>query len=222
MLDMDKLNDFISRVDDLELNQKAAIKTKESLHETIDRLVAESEVKGKDLEIVTNAISILRIVSDNSVKESYEYITETVNATLERIFEDSTRKIRLQESTLRGQYPQLEVILEVGDGIERSLKFNSGHGLSQVISLLCIISVIVITKSRRILVMDEILSGLSSSTRKIISDILWTFTDIGFQFLICEHGFVPEGAQVYEIKNVHDVGRVEREYIEESGVYWNT
>lgn len=219
MADLSRVEKFISAVNDLEVQQMANIKTKEKLLADAEELVKRAELKQADLDIVTNAISILRIVSDNSVKESYEYITESVNAALSRIFTESTRRIRLQESTLKGQYPQLEVILEVGDGIERSLKFNSGHGLTQVISLLCILTIIVITKSRRLLVLDEVLSGLSDSAREIIADILWTFTDIGFQFIICEHGFIPKGAKVYEMKNVNDLGSVANTYIEEQGVY---
>ena len=219
MADLSRVEKFICAVNDLEVQQMANIKTKEKLLADAEELVKKAELKQADLDIVTNAISILRIVSDNSVKESYEYITESVNAALSRIFTESTRRIRLQESTLKGQYPQLEVILEVGDGIERSLKFNSGHGLTQVISLLCILTIIVITKSRRLLVLDEVLSGLSDSAREIIADILWTFTDIGFQFIICEHGFIPKGAKVYEMKNVNDLGSVANTYIEEQGVY---
>lgn len=219
MADLNRVKQFISAVNELEVQQMANIKTKEKLLADAEELVKKAELKQEELDIVTNAISILRIVSDNSVKESYEYITESVNVALSRIFTESTRRIRLQESTLKGQYPQLEVILEVGDGIERSLKFNSGHGLTQVISLLCILTIIVITKSRRLLVLDEVLSGLSDSAREIIADILWTFTDIGFQFIICEHGFIPKGAKVYEMKNVNDLGSVANTYIEEQGVY---
>lgn len=219
MADLSRVEQFIGTVNELEVQQMANIKTKEKLLADAEELVRKAELKQEELDVVTNAISILRIVSDNSVKESYEYITESVNAALSRIFTESTRRIRLQESTLKGQYPQLEVILEVGDGIERSLKFNSGHGLTQVISLLCILTIIVITKSRRLLVLDEVLSGLSDSAREIIADILWTFTDIGFQFIICEHGFIPKGAKVYEMKNVNDLGSVANTYIEEQGVY---
>lgn len=219
MADLSRVEQFISTVNELEVQQMANVRTKEKLLADAEELVRKAELKQEELDVVTNAISILRIVSDNSVKESYEYITESVNAALSRIFTESTRRIRLQESTLKGQYPQLEVILEVGDGIERSLKFNSGHGLTQVISLLCILTIIVITKSRRLLVLDEVLSGLSDSAREIIADILWTFTDIGFQFIICEHGFIPKGAKVYEMKNVNDLGSVANTYIEEQGVY---
>ena len=36
------------------------------------------------------------MVSDESVQKSYEFITNNINATLERIFNKATRKIRLR------------------------------------------------------------------------------------------------------------------------------
>lgn len=215
----DRLDTFLNHVEQLEVHQKAQQKTKETLEAEMKKILDEGKLKQADLEIVTNAISLLRIVSDNSVKESYDFITESVNLALARIFSKTQRKIRLNEFTRQGQYPQLEVILEAEDGAQRSLKLNSGHGLTQIISLLCILTLIVITKSRRILIMDEILSGLSDKSRAIVSDILWTFTEIGFQFILCEHGFVPKGSKVYELENNNGIGVVVKSYIEKKGVY---
>jgi hypothetical protein len=138
---------------------------------------------------------------------------------LERIFSESERRIYLKEYTRGGMYPQLEIELHVENGKIRSLKDDSGHGIMQVISLLCILSLIVITGNRRILVIDETLSGLSAKSRSIIDDILWTFTEIGFQFIISEHGYIPRNAKVYKLKSVGGISSVVDEYIESDGVY---
>ena len=97
MADLSRVEQFISTVNELEVQQMANVRTKEKLLADAEELVRKAELKQEELDVVTNAISILRIVSDNSVKESYEYITESVNAALSRIFTESTRRIRLQE-----------------------------------------------------------------------------------------------------------------------------
>jgi hypothetical protein len=48
---------------------------------------------------------------------------------------------------------------------------------------------------------------------------LWAFTEIGFQFIICEHAFVPEGAKVYEVVNNGGVSSIARTYTQGEGVY---
>lgn len=214
----DRVKQFIKQADELEVRQLANIKTKERLEASIQKIVEEAKLTAEELEIVTNAVNILHQISDEAIQKSYQFIADNINAALERIFTNTTRKIRLREYT-RGQYPQLEVELIVEGGKTRTLRADSGHGIMQIISLLCILCIIVITKSRRTLWMDEILSGLSAKSRMIVSEILWSFAEIGFQFVISEHGFVPKGAKVYKLRMENGISRVEDEYIEQNGVY---
>lgn len=210
---------FISEVEQIELEQKASIKTKEQLESSIKEKAEQSKLDSVDLDIVTNALNIIRQVSDEAVQQSYEFITESINAALERIFDKSVRKIKLKEYTRAGMYPQLEIELHVENDIVRSLKDDSGHGIMQIISLLCILSLIVITGSRKILVVDEMLSGLSAKSRSIIDDILWTFTEIGFQFIISEHGYIPRGSKVYHLESNGGISTIVDEYIQSNGIY---
>lgn len=210
---------FINEVEQLEINQKAALKSKESLENQLNNLVNKKNIAVENLDIAANAVTILRTISDDAVQQSYEFIQDSLNTALERIFEKTTRKIKLKESTFKGQYPQLEIELTVENGIKRSLKSDSGHGLMQIVSLLCVLSLIVITNSRRFLVIDEVLSGLSGKSRKVVDDILWTFTEIGFQFVVNEHGFVPKGSKVIYLEMNSGVSSVANEYIAEEGVY---
>ena len=53
----------------------------------------------------------------------------------------------------------------------------------------------------------------------VIDDVLWSFTEIGFQFIINDHGFIPRGSHVYHLEAVNDVSRLKDDYISEYGVY---
>lgn len=214
-----RIDSFIEQVNKLELEQAAVIKSKQYLESSVLELRNKIKDDREALDIATNAIEILRRVSDEAVRHAYKFLENSLNASLERMFANTTRKIALKEYTRNNQYPQLEIELTVANGKVRSLKADSGHGLAQIVSLLSILSLIVLTNSRRILIMDEVISGLSIHNREIITDILWTFTEIGFQFVVNEHGYVPRGSKVFHLEMVGDVSGVKESYIEDKGIY---
>lgn len=215
----EQANQLIEVVNQIEIENAAAIRSRKSLEETIEKLMENNKSNKEALDIATHAIEILRKVSDEAVGQAYKFLQESLNSALEKMFEKTTRKIEIRESIRGNQYPQLELVLHVGNNKTRSLKTDSGHGLAQIVSLLSILSLIVITGSRRILVMDEVISGVSVRNRQIVSDILWSFTEIGFQFIVNEHGFVPENSHVYHLEMVADVSGVKQDYIAKKGVY---
>ena len=218
---INQANGLINSINQMEIEQQASIRARKQLEENIQVLTKRISDNREALDIATHAIEILRQVSDEAVTQAYRFLEESLNSALERMFENTTRKIKLREYTRNNQYPQLEIELTVANGKKRSLKADSGHGLAQIVSLLSILSLIVLTNSRRILVMDEVISGLSVHNRKIVTDILWQFTQIGFQFIVNEHGYVPKGSKVYHLEMVGDVSGVKQTYIEEAGVYLN-
>lgn len=210
---------FIGDVEQKEIDNAAAIKSRMSLEKAINDIIENNKASKEALDIASHAIELLRKISDDAVSQAYSFLQDSLNESLKKMFVGTTRKIEIREYTRGGQYPQLELVLHVGNGRVRSLKTDSGHGLAQIVSLLSILSLIVITGSRRILVMDEVLSGLSVHNRQIVSDILWTFTQIGFQFIVNDHGFVIKGSKVYHLEMVGDVSGVKQSYIASRGVY---
>lgn len=215
---LDDIDRFVEEVNSIEIKVMSLEQTKKNLIETVNNLKEQNKICADDLDVLTNAVTILRDTSDEAVKETYRFIEENLNIALERIFADSVRKIKLVESTRMGLYPQLDIELTVENGRKRQLE-ESGHGLSQIVSWLSILCIIVITGSRRLFIMDEVLSGLSARARSIVTDIMWTFSEIGFQFVTCERGFIPKGANVVELKLTNGVASVRQTYIEENGVY---
>lgn len=219
---VDMANDLIGKIKELEIEQQANLVARKKLEDSIQELYDKNKENKEALDIATHAIEILRGVSDEAVEKAYKFLEKSLNASLARMFKNTTRQIRLHEYTRNNQYPQLEIELLVGNDRKRSLKADSGHGLAQIVSLLSILSLIVLTNSRRILVMDEVISGLSIHNRKIVTDILWQFTEIGFQFMVNEHGYVPKGSKVYHLEMVGDVSGIKQSYIEGTGVYLNS
>lgn len=215
----DRAGQLVKSISALEAEQYGLQRTRENLEKNLVEYRQRNLELGEQLDLVTNAVTILSQVSDATVAESYQFIQDSLNNALSRVFEKSTRQIRLREYTRGGIYPQLEVELITEGGVSRSLKDDSGHGISQIISLLCILSLIVITGQRRLLVLDEMLSGLSANAARIVSDILWAFTDVGFQFVISEHGLVVRGSHVYLLESKAGISGIRDHYVEPTGVY---
>lgn len=216
---IEEANNFIEAVNKIEAENNAAIRSREQMLETIEELAKENEGNKEAYDIATHAIEILKQLSDDAVKEAYGFIESSINDALAKMFKGTTRRIKITEFIRDEKYPQLEIELDVGNGIKRSLKADSGHGIAQIVSLLSILCIIVLTGARRILCIDEVISGLSIENRKIITDILWCFAEIGFQFIVIEHGYIPRGAKVYELKLDGDIGKVADSYLATNGVY---
>lgn len=216
---LEQADAFIDVVNRMEMENNAAVRSREQLLGTIEELRDENLHNNEAYDIATHAIEILKELSDNAVRDAYTFIEASINDALQKMFKGTTRKIHIHEYLRDEKYPQLEIELHVGNGIVRSLKADSGHGIAQIISLLSILCLIVLTGGRRIMCIDEVISGLSVKNRQIVTEILWSFTEIGFQFIIVEHGYIPRGAKVYSMVLDGDVGKVADTYIAEHGVY---
>lgn len=209
---------FKNEANRIEIEQLALLRTKEQCERMIQQFDSENRVLGEELDICSNAITILTSISDDVVKCSYRFIEENLNIALERIFRNSVRKIRLKESVRGGTSPQLSIELTVENGVVRSLKDDSGHGLMQLVSFMCVLCVIGITGARRLIVIDEVLSGLSAEARQTASDIMEAFAAVGYQFVVSEHGFIPANAYVHELELKNGVTNVKKTYLS-NGVF---
>lgn len=188
----------------------------QALIESNEKDLAENKKKidkvSKDLNIEINALNLLSKVTDNSVQRYYSFTKDAVNSALARIFADAPRKIELEEGLRGNTHKQLYITIISENGIERELE-ETGHGVSQIVSLLTSLISIVIKGDRRLMLLDEVLYGCSLGTRHIIDKILWAFTGIGFQFILSEHSYVPAGAKVYWLENINETSNVKASFI---------
>lgn len=137
--------------------------------------------------VFLEAQKLLSVVSDSNTTAVLDYITGIINKALAELFPYDTRRVFLEKKMFNGQYAHIVVKLVNSEGKERDLALQSGTGLRQVISFLFVVSLIEIRKVRRILLMDELLSGLHSHAKRIILEIIKIFAEEGFQFVIVEY-----------------------------------
>lgn len=220
---------LLKEITEFETNQMAQRQNKELLESNKKEYQEELEVLKENLKTCIVATELLNKVSTKSVEMSYKFIEDNINQALRRIFPDKVRIITLEEYTLRG-YPQLQLSLTVENGVKRSLKKGSGHGIGQTVSNLCLLCLIVICGARRLVVFDEVMSGMDEETRRAFEGIMQDFASIGFQFICVEHGFAPPvGSFVIRLGKVEDkpgiqvaksfvqTGKTAKQYLHEVG-----
>ena len=196
-----RLSEFNSRFEAAKVNKMSLESTKDMLIKAINEEKAKQNLFIDQLALHEKALAVLNKISEDAIGGSLSFIETNLNDVLARIFVDSPRKIKLKEGIERGKIPVLNIELTAANGVKRSLKADSGHGL------------------RQFLVLDEVMTGMSREMRKAVDDILWCFTEIGFQFVIAEHGFRSRNSKVYQFKLVNDTSNVVQEYIEPNGFY---
>jgi hypothetical protein len=191
-----------------EFNRKQAVRLRGLMDE------AESAARGVETEkvLIEKALRLLVDVGDMVAEDSYRFVARSVNSLLEKMFTDCSRTVRITQRMV-GKNPSLSVEI-IADGVARDLSEASGHGIAQVVSIICVACLIILNGSRRIIVLDEVLSGIAEQNKAALSEALWAFTEIGFQFIVCEHAFVPDGAKVFHFVNINGVSKIDQVYIQ--------
>jgi hypothetical protein len=208
----DQLTNSVKALNTALQEQEFRRKQVERLREMVDAAERDAGNLEKEKVLVEKALHLIVEAGDMIAQDSYRFVSRSVNSLLEKMFVDCARSVRLTQHMV-GKNPALSVEV-IADGVARDLSEASGHGIAQVVSLVCVICLIALNGSRRIVVLDEVLSGISEQNKAALSEALWAFTDIGFQFIVCEHNFIPEGAKVFHFVNNDGVSVIDQAYIQ--------
>lgn len=156
---------------------------------------------------MVEAQQLLTTVSDANTTAVLDYITGIINKTLGELFPHDSRRIYLEKTMYQGQHAHINIKLTGTNGKTRDLTLQSGTGLRQVISFLFVLSLIEIRKGRRLLIADELLSGLHPEAKRITTDIIKIFAEEGFQFAFVEYG-VNDLGKIYLVEKPGAVATV--------------
>lgn len=185
------MSNYTARIAQLEQEYNQIEKIKATIVDLQNKLASANETYACMLE----SLQLLAAVSDENTRMILDYITGIINKALGELFPHDSRRIHLEKTLYAGQHAHIHIKLTGTDGKERDLQLQSGTGLRQVISFLFTLALIEVRKGRRILVADELLSGLHKEAKRIIMDIIQIFAEEGFQFVFVEY-------------EVNDIGRI--------------
>lgn len=178
------MSQFTNEIVIIEQNYKQA----QDIKANIDVLTTKLNDMNIQYVNMIEAQQLLTTVSDSNTTAVLDYITGIINKTLGELFPHDSRRIYLEKSMYQGQHAHINIKLTGTNGKTRDLTLQSGTGLRQVISFLFVLSLIEIRKGRRLLIADELLSGLHPEAKRIVTDIISIFADEGFQFAFVEYG----------------------------------
>ena len=197
------MSSYTNSIIELEAQFNQVEEIKEKLMSLKDKL--------KDLNseylVMLEAQQLLATVSDENTRKVLDYITGIINKTLGEMFPHDSRRIYLERQMYHGQHSHIVVKLTGTDGNTRDLQLQTGTGLRQVISFLFLLTLIEIRKGRKILLADELLSGVHAEAKRIIMDIVRMFADEEFQFVFVEYG-VNDVGKIYIVEKPNAVATV--------------
>ena len=150
--------------------------------------------------VMIEAQQLLGAVSEQNTNYVLDYVTGVINKTLAEMFPYDIPRVYLEKVMHAGKYPHIRVRLLNSAGETRDLIMQCGTGQRQVISFLYVVCLIELRKCRRILLMDEILSGLHITAKKVVMDIMQIFAEEGFQFIFIEHSGMENFGRRYIIE----------------------
>ena len=177
------MSEFTSVIAEYRQQYNQAERVKKELDSLVERLGEMNE----QYAVMLEAQQLLATISDSNTNAVLDYVTGVINKALSEIFPYDERRIYLDRTLYRDTYAHIKVKLIAG-GVERNMELQSGNGLRQIVSFLFVVSLIEIRKGRRILIMDELLNGLHTESKRIITDIMQIFAEEGFQFVGVEYG----------------------------------
>ena len=178
---------------------KRDLKDKEKLEKRVSDRKKELAKAQQDYINLLNAQKLLSTVSDDNTEATLLFVSGVINKALAEIFKGDTRRIHLSRKLYGGNKPHIVVELENGKGEKLDMSIQSGTGLRQIVSVLFVICLIEVRKGRRLLILDERLSGLHSEAKRILSEIMNIFAEGGFPFIFVEYSLSTLG-QLYNVE----------------------
>ena len=184
--EVDGVLDKIQSLKD-EAHEKKVIK--QTLIGKLDEYVKDLELANEEVMLLDKVSLFLKSMVDLRTQSAYTQIEDTMNWCLSNVPLKQRYRMKIVESENKriGRGVSF-VLVDLDTGKERSVKTQTGTALAQIVSFLLLVVVISVSGSSRILVTDEMFSGLEDEESiKNFSDILSALAmNENFQIMIVE------------------------------------
>lgn len=181
---VDTLKVSESDVQELMYAFRSDMERKNKLVARIGELSEELDALNTTIDTDKESIQVLSSVQDSVTQNTSGFVLETLNTILHKLFPGYSCEF---ETSMHGNNPQLSLVLLNPDGIPHDLLYQTGNGLRRIIGFLMRMCIIEVSGKRKLMVMDETLSGLTPKSLEVVFDLMAVLALNGFQVLYIEH-----------------------------------
>lgn len=177
------------RIDNLKMERVIQDRIRETHEKNIVKFSLTLEEREEQLVLLDKALKVFQKVSDERNKSAKDALETVINWALSKVFTTQAYTVRIEESADGRSGKIMEVYLVHSEtGRSRSLKNQTGTALSQIVSFLMMLTVIKFADSSKVLLLDEVFSGLEDREAVLMfSDILTSLArNDGFQGIMVE------------------------------------
>ena len=180
-----------SKLENLKTEQLIQDRIRKAHLENIERLSLSKKEKEDAMEVLAKATKIFQKVSDERNRTAKDALETVINWALSKIFTDPTQSYELkieEHSDARSGKTMELYLIDLNTGYSRSLKDQQGNAMAQIVSFLMLLTVIKFVDASKVLVLDEMFSGLEDENAvRMLSDILVSLAkNDGFQIFLTE------------------------------------
>lgn len=202
---LERYKEIKNKLDNIRTEQIIQDRLREVHLANIDKFKLESEDKELALEKLEKALKVFQKVSDERNKTAKDALETVINWALSKVFTDQSYEIKIEELPDARSGKIMEVyLIDTNTGKVRSLKLQTGTALVQIISFLMMLTVIKFADASKVLILDEVFSGLEDKEAVLMfSDILTSLAkNDGFQIIIVEQNSLISENQDFKRINV--------------------
>lgn len=188
---LNRSNEVKSKIEELRTEKMIQDRIRDTHLASIEKFNLDKEEKLAAIEVLDKSIKIFQKVSDERNKTAKDALETVVNWALSKIFTDPTQsfelKIEEHNNAQSGKTMELS-LMDLNTGYSKSLKDQQGNAMAQIVSFLMLLTVIKFSDTSKVLVLDEMFSGLEDNEAvRMLSDVLVSLAkNDGFQIFLTE------------------------------------
>lgn len=189
MLEM-KVNEILTKCDKYKENVGLLKRQEETLEEIVQEYEEAIEDKLEERMLCEKASALYKQISDDRNKVAKRQIEDVLNYALNKIPLDQKYRAEIEEiASKRSGKEMVITLIDQETGYRRTLRNQTGTWVAQLVSFILNMIIIKFSGSSRIMVLDEVFSGMEDVEMvKVFGEIITSLAENeDFQILMVEH-----------------------------------
>ena len=186
----DRITNIQNTVEDIKINIKGKERVQSNIKSELDKMVNRKFLLDEQIAIDTQSVEVFKSVVDNRNASAKEKIESMLNFALSHIPLENQYTLTIDELNTKRSGREFSIkLLDKKANKLRGIRTQSGTAVAQLISFLMRVVVISFSGARRLLVIDENLSGFQDKeTIRMFGEILVSLAkNEDFQIIMVEH-----------------------------------